>query len=123
MSELKKSPFNGFKPCIGNECAFFLEPVHVNPIAMEWINKDELMIDPKDISFPCSFTLTGKVAFLSHRPQAKNVQKLPWDRGTIFHILSDNLALIRKSRGSNVSAYFIHDMSYKGQLFRYTTGS
>ena len=71
MAELKKCPFNGFKPCVGNECAFFLGPIYAKGA---FFNND-LMIDPRDISFPCSLSVVGKVAFLSHQPQAKEMEK------------------------------------------------
>jgi len=61
MSELKKCPFNNFNPCIGTECAFFLEPISEKAMLLD----EDIILDPKDISFPCSLTVIGKVAFLN----------------------------------------------------------
>ena len=71
MSDLKKCPLNGFKPCIGAECAFFLESIETKGA----IYDNDLIVDPGDISFPCSITIMGKLAFLSNQPKAKQVAK------------------------------------------------
>lgn len=75
MSDSKKCPLNGFDPCIGKECVFFLEPMHTKGFIDLDNMKGDLIVDPGDISFPCSITVMGKVAFLSHKPKPKRMEK------------------------------------------------
>lgn len=70
MPDLKKCPFNKFELCIGNECAFFIEPKYAKGML-----GNDLVVDPADIYFPCSIAIMGKVAFLSHEPKAKQIKK------------------------------------------------
>ena len=64
---MKKCPFNNFNDCIGNECAFYLEPINTKST----FTKNDTIIDPADISFPCSLAIIGRVAFLANKPNPK----------------------------------------------------
>ncbi len=78
MAESKKCPFNNFNPCIGNGCAFHIEPIRIKKsekMKAAFGSSDELIIDPSDIGFPCSISIMGNVAFLSKQPTAKKVEK------------------------------------------------
>jgi len=74
----KKCPLNNFEPCIGKDCAFFVEPIQKKPsagIKSAFGSDDKFIIDPIDISFPCSIAIMGKIAFLSKQPNAKKMKK------------------------------------------------
>ena len=79
MGESKKCPFDNFNLCIGNDCAFYIEPIRKKSenenMKAAFGSDDEFIIDPSDISFPCSISIMGRVAFLSKQPNAKKVKK------------------------------------------------
>ena len=95
MPKLKKCPFNNFANCIGSECAFYLESI--NDGKSTFANID-LIIDPADISFPCSLTIVGQVAFLANKPKSKKATEYPWYCRSIFISLTHNSPFIWEIR-------------------------
>jgi len=67
----EKCPLNNFNACIGSECVFFIEPIPTKGAVLD----NDLIIDPRDISFPCAITISGRVAFLANQPKPKEVNK------------------------------------------------
>ena len=70
MKDLKKCPLNNFVLCIGQECAFFIEPIKSKGA---FLNND-LITDPSDIAFPCSISILGTLAFQANQPKPKEME-------------------------------------------------
>lgn len=70
----KKCPFNKFDPCIGKDCAFFLNPIKLKGLFDDTVIGENIT-DPSDLIFPCSILVTGTQAFFAAEDKLKQMKK------------------------------------------------
>ena len=73
MPKLKKCPLNQFNPCVGSECAFFLNPIKLKGFFDETV-VGENITDPSTLIFPCSILVTGMQAFFAAEDKFKQMK-------------------------------------------------
>ena len=70
----KKCPFNRFEPCIGKDCAFFLDPIKSKGFFDDTV-VGENIVDPSALIFPYSILVTGMQAFFTAEDRFKQMKK------------------------------------------------